>query len=123
MKKHKLDRIVIRDLLVRCVIGIQEWERNTRQDVLINLTLYTDTRAPGQSDRIGDAVDYKKLTKKIITRTEQSQFFLVEALAEEIARVALEHPLVRQTRVTVEKPGALRFARSVGVSIRRVRPR
>ncbi|MBF0125858.1 MAG: dihydroneopterin aldolase [Magnetococcales bacterium] len=122
MERSELDSIVIRDLLVRCVIGLQEWERNTLQDVLINLTLFTDTRAAGESDRIEDAVDYKALTKQIIAFTGQSAFFLVEALAERIARICLEHPRVLKVRVEVEKPGALRFARSAGVRIQRQRP-
>ncbi|MBF0272612.1 MAG: dihydroneopterin aldolase [Magnetococcales bacterium] len=113
------DQILIRDLQVSCIIGIQEWERHTRQEVLINLELDTDTTQAGQSDRIDDTVNYKTLTKQIIAHTEHSACFLVEALAEQISRLCLDHPLVQGVRVTVEKPGALRFARSVGVSIRR----
>ncbi|MEO5345193.1 MAG: dihydroneopterin aldolase [Magnetococcus sp. YQC-9] len=113
------DRIFIRDLLLRCVIGIQEWERHTLQDVVIHLELGTDTARAGESDRIEDAVDYKKLTKKIIAHVEASSCQLVEALAEQIAAICLDHPLVETVRVSVEKPGALRFARSVGVTIER----
>ncbi|MEO5333559.1 MAG: dihydroneopterin aldolase [Magnetococcus sp. YQC-5] len=122
MDTWEQDRIVIHDLSLRCVIGVQEWERHATQDVLINLTLFTDTTLPGQTDCIDDAVDYKTLTKKIIASTEHSTFFLVEALAEHIARLCLEHPRVHKVQVAVEKPGALRFARSVGVNIQRTRP-
>lgn len=121
MESRELDRIVIRDLLVRCVIGVQEWERHTRQDVLISLTLCTDTAAAGRSDAIGDTVDYKRLGKRVMAFAETSSFFLVEALAEGIAGLCLEDPRVQRVRVKVEKPGALRFARSVGVRIQRGR--
>ncbi|MBF0417295.1 MAG: dihydroneopterin aldolase [Magnetococcales bacterium] len=115
------DQIFIRDLLVRCIIGIQAWERHTVQDVVIQLELTTDTTRAGASDRIEDAVDYKKLTKRIVAHAEAAACQLVEALAEQIAAICLEHPLVEAVRVSVEKPGALRFARTVGVTIERRR--
>ncbi len=117
------DRIEIRDLHLRCVIGIQEWERKTLQDVLINITLFTDLQAAGISDSIDDTVNYKSLCKKVIALTEGSSFFLVEKLAEEIAGLALADDKVKSVRVTVEKPGALRFSRTVGVTIERSRSR
>ncbi|MBF0342190.1 MAG: dihydroneopterin aldolase [Magnetococcales bacterium] len=115
------DQIFIRDLQVSSIIGIQPWERTTRQEVLINLELDTDITQAGQSDRIEDAIDYKTLTKGIIAHVESATCHLVETLAEQIGRLCLEHPRVAAVRVTLEKPGALRFTRSVGVSIRRVR--
>ncbi|MBF0367894.1 MAG: dihydroneopterin aldolase [Magnetococcales bacterium] len=116
-----LDRIVIRDLLLRCVIGIQDWERNTRQDVVVNVTLFADITTAGRSDRIEDTVNYKTLAKRMIAFTEASSFYLVEALAEKLAEMCLEEPGVERVRIGVEKPGALRFARSVGVEIERGR--
>ena len=116
-----MDRILISDLLVRCIIGIRDDERKNKQDVLINLSLSVDLRKAGKSDSIEDAVDYAVLKKKIVAMTESSRFFLVEALAEKIAELCLEHPAVRQAQVRVEKPTALRFARSVGVEITRER--
>lgn len=118
MGTHR-DRIDIRDLRLRCIIGIQDWERKTLQDVLINLTLFADLSAAGQSDRIDDTVNYKTLCKQIIALTENSQFYLVEKLAEEIAHLALEDQRVASVRVSVEKPGALRFSRTVGVTLER----
>ncbi|MBF0614724.1 MAG: dihydroneopterin aldolase [Magnetococcales bacterium] len=115
------DLIRISDLTVHCVIGIQEWERLTRQEVRITLTLTTDTRSAGTSDRIDDTIDYKALTKQIIAHAEHSTCLLVEALAEQIATLCLTHPRVEAVQVTVEKPGALRYARSVGVTIKRCR--
>jgi len=115
------DQIQIKDLLLRAILGINEEERRNRQDVLINITLHADTRAAGRSDGIADAVNYRTLTKRIIALVEDSQFYLVEKLAAEIAALCLDDPRVEQADVQVEKPGALRFARSVGVEIQRTR--
>ncbi len=115
------DVIEIRDLHLRTIIGINDWERKDRQDVLINLRLFTDTRAAGRSDRIDDALNYRTLTKAVIALVEGSRFYLVERLAEEIARLCVVEFGVPEVEVQVEKPGALRFARSVGVRIRRRR--
>jgi dihydroneopterin aldolase/2-amino-4-hydroxy-6-hydroxymethyldihydropteridine diphosphokinase len=115
------DQIQIEDLLLRAIVGINDEERRNRQDVLINITLHADTRAAGQSDDIADAVNYRTLTKRIIVLVENSQFYLVEKLAAEIAALCLDDPRVERADVRVEKPGALRFARSVGVEIQRTR--
>ncbi|MBI3975055.1 MAG: dihydroneopterin aldolase [Armatimonadetes bacterium] len=115
------DRIRIEDLLLRCIIGVNEWEREHKQDVVITITLHTDTRAAGQSDRIEDTVNYRSLTKRVIDHVEASTYFLVEALAESIAGICLTDPRVALVEVSVDKPGALRFARSVGVTITRGR--
>jgi D-erythro-7,8-dihydroneopterin triphosphate epimerase len=116
-----MDRIVVHDLRVRCIIGVDDEERRERQDVLINLDIFTDLRKAGKSDRIEDALDYRALKKQIVRMTENSEYHLVEALAEAVADIFRENPLVRGVRVRVEKPGALRFARSVGVEITRMR--
>ena len=115
------DLILIQDLLLRTIIGINEEERRKRQDVLINLRLHADTRAAGRSDDIEDAVNYRTITKRIIERVEDSSFFLVEKMAAEVAAICLQDPRVEAVDVRVEKPGALRFARSVGVEIHRDR--
>jgi FolB domain-containing protein len=115
------DQIQIKDLLLRTIIGINAEERRARQDVLINIVLYADTRAAGASDDIDDAVNYRTITKRVIKLVEESRFYLVEKLAAEIAAICLEDPRVEAVSVRVEKPGALRFARSVGVEIHRTR--
>ena len=115
------DRIRIEDLSLRCIIGVNDWERTQKQEVLIHITLETDTRAAGRSDRIEDTVNYRSLTKKVIEHVEASSYFLVEALAESIAAICLTDPRVSAVEVGVDKPGALRFARSVGVAITRRR--
>jgi len=116
------DQILIRDLLLRAVIGVNPEERRDRQDVLVNIVLQADTRAAGASDRIEDAVNYRTITKRVIALVENSSFCLVEKMAAEIANICLEEPRVARATVRVEKPGALRFARSVGVEIVRDRP-
>lgn len=115
------DLIYIDDLHVRTIIGINPDERVNRQDVFISLTLETDTRAAAASDDIADAVNYRTLTKDVFEMVEQSEFLLVERLAEEIASLCLVDERVSSVRVRVDKPGALRFARSVAVEIERER--
>jgi FolB domain-containing protein len=115
----KKDRILIKDLLLRGIIGINEWEREKVQDILINITLYGDLRPAGSSDKIEDTINYRTITKKIITHVEGSKRFTVEALAQDIAEICLQADGVEKARVRVEKPGALRFAQSVGVEIER----
>lgn len=114
------DTILIKDLLVRTIIGINEEERRNKQDVVINMTLYTDHTAAA-SDDIADTVNYKTIAKQTIRLVEESQFYLVEKMALEIISLCLADPRVERAVVAVEKPGALRFARSVGVTVDRTR--
>ena len=117
-----MDRIVIRDLLLRGIVGINPDERTKAQDILINITLWADTRPAAASDDIADAVNYKTITKAIISHIEQGDPMLVERLAAEVAGFCFDtDPRVAEVEVALEKPGALRFARSVGVVIRRTR--
>jgi len=113
------DRILIRDLHLRTIIGLNDWEREKRQDVLLQLEVFTDTRAAGASDRVRDALDYRSLTKDVIAHVESSSYYLVEALAHAVARIAVRGHGATRVRVRVEKPGALRFAASVGVEVDR----
>jgi FolB domain-containing protein len=113
------DKILIKDLLLRGIVGINDWEREKIQDILVNIELVTDLKPAGKSDRIGDTVNYRTLTKQIIQMVEKANRFTVEALAADIARLCLFDPKVTRVRVRVEKPSALRFADSVGVEIER----
>jgi len=115
-----MDRILIKDLMLRCVLGLSDEERHEKQDVLINLILWTDLR-PAAASSIRDAVDYSLVKKRIISLVEGSQYHLAETLADRIALLCLEYPAVQQVQVTLEKPTALRFAHSVGVEIIRTR--
>lgn len=116
-----MDRIYIRDLSLRCIIGFNEEERREKQDVIINIVLCADLRKACRSDNIKDTVDYKTVKKKVIDLVENSSFLLVERLAEAIADVCLENERVDTVEVTVDKPAALRFARSAAVEIERRR--
>ncbi len=114
------DTILIRDLLVRGIIGLNDWEREKKQDIVINVEIDVDARRAGETDDVGHALNYRTLTKDIIAYAETSGHFLVEALAHEIARIAVVDHGAPRARVRVEKPGALRFAGSVGIEIERV---
>jgi FolB domain-containing protein len=118
-----MDRIRIRGLHLRTVIGVHEWERHARQDVLLDLDVEADLSRAAETDDIRDALDYRALTKRVIEHVESSRYRLLEALADSVARMVLETaPMAQAVRVTVDKPGALRFARSVAVEVSRRRP-
>ena len=114
-----MDRIFIKDLLLRCIIGINPEERIKKQDVIINISMFADLSKSCDSDYIEDTVDYKNIKKKVIELVEQSSFFLVEKMANEIASTCLYDNRIEKVTVKVEKPGALRFAKSVGIEITR----
>jgi len=116
-----MDKIYIRDLALRCIIGVFPQERRERQDVCINIELACDHRAAAGSDRLTDAVDYKQLKKQIVAFVEASEFNLLETLAEGIAQICLSESRIAAARVCVDKPAALRFARSVAVEVLRER--
>lgn len=115
------DQIFIRDLRFRCIVGVNEDERQEKQDVIVQITLDVDLRRAGQTDAIEDTVDYRALKKDVLAMAEQSQFQLVEALAQSIADICLQRRRVSRAVVAIEKPGTLRFARTVGVQIVRMR--
>ena len=109
--------ILITDLTARCVLGVSAEERRERQEVVINLTLAADLSAAATSDRFEDTLDYRALKKAILAMVENSSYYLLEALTERIADLCLEDERVQQVTVKVEKPSALRFARSVAVEV------
>jgi FolB domain-containing protein len=117
-----MDQIFIKDLLIRGVIGISEREREQPQDILVNVVMEADIHAAGKSDNVDESVNYRTVAKKILAHVEQVQRYTVEALATDIAGIILEDPRVESVRVRVEKPGAVRFSKSVGVEIERKRP-
>lgn len=121
MAEPGLDKIYIRDLLARCIVGIFPEERIKQQDVIFNITLHADLRQAGQSDAIEDTIDYKTVKQNILDHVEQSEYFLVEKLAQAVADICLQESRVARVEVTLDKPGALRFARSVAVEICRER--
>ena len=116
-----MDQIFITDLLARGIIGINDWEREKPQDILINIVLFTDLHEAGESDNITDTVNYRTVIKKVLAHAESAGRFTVEGLAGDLAKLCLDQPGVQKVRIRVEKPHAGRFARSVGVEIERHR--
>jgi len=115
------DRILIQDLTVQAIIGINPHERVEPQPVLISIALEVDLHPAAASDDIADTVNYATLTDRVVELVEGTHYYLVERLAEEIAALCLQDARVMVVRVRVEKPSALRLARSVGVEIERRR--
>jgi len=114
-----MDRIFIQSLRAETVIGIYEWEKNTRQTVLVDLDMGFDTRAAGQSDDIEDTLNYKSIAKRLVGFIEASRFELVETLAEKLAEIVLREFVVSDLKLTLHKPGALSDAQDVGIVIER----
>jgi FolB domain-containing protein len=117
-----MDKVFIKDLRVQGILGIHDWERVTPREIIINVTVYTDTRRAARTDDIADCVDYSALAKKIRTHAESAARMTVEALANDLAELCLREPKVRKAVVRVEKPGAVAEAASVGVEVERARP-
>ncbi len=113
------DIIFINELQIETVIGIFDWERQIKQTVVLDLELATDISKAAASDHIDDTIDYKTLTKTIITFVEASEFQLVETLAERVCELVRSDFNVAWVRLRLNKPGALRGARDVGILIER----
>jgi FolB domain-containing protein len=120
-REPQRDQILIRDLQFRCIVGIDPEERRDTQDITAQITLEADLRKACRTDAIEDTIDYRALKREILHMAENSHFYLIEALAAGIADICLSHERVVRVEVTVEKPGALRFARTVAVRIVRTR--
>ena len=114
-----MDKVFVKDLLVRGVIGVSERERAQPQDIVVNLTMFTDISKGGKTDDIEDCVNYRTVSKAVIAHIETVSRFTVEALASDLAGICLGYPGVEEVVVKVEKPGAVRFSKSVGVEIHR----
>lgn len=115
----KSDKVFIKDLRVQCILGVHPWERTQTQDVLINLTLFTSTKAAAIKDELQETVDYDTLAQHTLELVQKMQRKTVEALAEDIANLCLAIKGVEKVIVRVEKPQALPFAAAAGVEITR----
>lgn len=114
-----MDIIYLRDLRIETVIGVYDWERSIKQTVILDLEMASDIRKAAASDDIADTLDYKSVAKRLIAYVEQSEFQLVETLAERVASIVLEEFSVPWLKLTLNKQGAVRGARDVGVIIER----
>jgi D-erythro-7,8-dihydroneopterin triphosphate epimerase len=109
--------INIKNLRLRTVVGIFEWEKKIKQDIVINLEIEFDGSKAIEKDDIEYTIDYKSVTKKIISEVENREFNLIERIAGDVAKIILEDKRVQRASVKVDKPGALRFADSVSVTL------
>ncbi len=114
-----MDIVFIRDLQIETVIGIYDWERKVRQIVSLDIDMASDIKKAADSDNIDDTLSYKTVAKRLIAFVEQSEFELVEALAEKICEIMIGEFNVPWVRLTLNKPGAVRGSKSVGVMIER----
>jgi dihydroneopterin aldolase len=114
-----MDIVYIRELEIEAIIGIYDWERETKQTVSIDLEMGCDNTKAAASEDIADALDYKAVAKRLISFVEGSEFLLVETLAERIAAIVLEEFSVPWLRLRLGKPGAVTGSKDVGVIIER----
>jgi dihydroneopterin aldolase len=115
------DKIFIEGLEARCKIGIFDWERKILQKITLDLELPADLRKAARRDRIQDTVDYKSITKFTLEFVGKSEFFLIETLAEKLSQALLKKFRLKQIKIRLSKPGALRHSKNVGVEILRKR--
>jgi FolB domain-containing protein len=115
----ELDKLRIRDLRVRCRVGVTAGERRLPQDVVITVTMYVDLQKACRSDALRDTVDYKAVKKAVLAECEKKSFRLIERMAQRVAELALVDPRVQRVTVVIQKLGALRFARCSEVEISR----
>jgi len=116
---YKMDIIFLSDLKIETIIGIYDWERETKQTIGIDLEMATDIRVAAEHDHIDHTLDYKSVAKRLIAFVETSNFQLVETLAEKICEIVTEEFSVPWVRLKLSKPGAIRGARDVGILIER----
>jgi dihydroneopterin aldolase len=114
-----MDIVFIRELQIETVIGIYDWERKVRQTISLDIDMATDIHKAATTDNIDDTLSYKTVAKRLIEFVEQSDFELVEALAEKICAIIIEEFKVPWVKLTLSKPGAVRGSRAVGVMIER----
>ena len=115
------DRIFLHGLTAECIIGFIDWERRVKQTVVLDIELPVDCRHAARTDEVADTLDYKTVAKRALAFVEASEFKLVETLAHRLALVILDEFGVEWVRITVNKPGAIRSSRDVGVVIERTR--
>ena len=115
--RNQLLTIRITDLSLRTIIGIYDWEREQKQDIRINIEMKYDASNAIQSDDVKEAVDYKTITKEIIEKVEASEFFLIEKLTNFILNIVMKNSAIKEATVRIDKPFALRFAKSVSTEL------
>ncbi len=117
----KGDRIFLHGLAVECIIGFIEWERRVKQTIVIDVEMPVDCARAAHTDDVADTLDYKKVAKRLIAFVAASEYKLVETLAHRAAMLILEEFGVAWVRLSVNKPGAIRHSKDVGVAVLRTR--
>jgi 7,8-dihydroneopterin aldolase/epimerase/oxygenase len=115
------DRIFLRGLTVECIIGFIDWERRVKQTIVIDLEFPVDCRTTARTDEVANTVDYKAVAKRVIAFVETSEFKLVETLAHRLGMLIIEEFSLEWVRICVNKPGAIRGSRDVGIMLERTR--
>ncbi|HYB33330.1 MAG TPA: dihydroneopterin aldolase [Steroidobacteraceae bacterium] len=115
------DRIFLHGLSAECIIGFIDWERRVKQTVVLDIEMPVDCGAASRTDEVADTLDYKKVAKRVLAFIEASEFRLVETLAHRVALLILEEFALAWVRISLNKPGAIRSSRDVGVVIERTR--
>jgi len=118
---HSEDHIFLRGLTTECIIGFIDWERLTPQTVVIDLEFPCDCEHAARTDSVDDTINYKGVAKRVLAWVSDSKFQLVETLAHKLAMLLLDEFPLDWVRITINKPGAIRHSRDVGVSIERRR--
>lgn len=113
--------IKIKNLHLRTFIGFQDWEREKKQDILVNLEMMVPDETAVESDNVDDSVDYKKIKYAIVDSVESSSFYLLERLAGHILDIVMANEKIQRAQVELDKPHALRFADSVSIILSRER--
>ncbi len=114
-----MDKVFIEALEIECVIGIYDWERKIKQPIVLDIEMAFDNRIPAASDNIEDTLDYKAVSKRLIQFVSESDFGLVEKLAEQCCNIILEEFKVSNVKLKLSKIGAVRGAKAVGVMLER----
>jgi dihydroneopterin aldolase len=117
----KGDRIFLRGLTCECIIGFIDWERRVRQTVVLDIEMPVDCRRASLSDEVADTLDYKQVAKRVLAFIASSEYQLVETLAHRVALLILEEFGLAWVRISLNKPGAIRNSRDVGVTLERTR--
>jgi len=116
-----MDKVIIQNLRVRGILGIHDWERIAPREIIINATIFTDTRPAAKSDDIADCVNYSDLAKKLRAHAESAARMTIEALANDLAEICLHELGVVKVTLRVDKPGAVPEADSVAVEVERAK--
>src|SRR5215471_11237351 len=116
-EEHVPATLFIKNLIVRCIIGVNPYEREHEQEIRMQLFLWIDIAKASRSDKLEDALDYSAIYKEVVKRVEHSKFYLIERLAYEVATICLQHPLTHRVKVVLEKTEVLEKAESAGIEL------